>query len=509
MGSSSSLFKLIHSLTKSEKRYVTLMFKVHREESDLEKIFHAIEQQPAFSDAAIKKQFKNEPFIRHYSVKKVHLYDFILKALRNFHVARSIDFSLKEELTNAAILADKAMYRESRKVLKSVTQSGLKYEDWKALLEALYREYSLVPLTTPPKHIEQDIQQIFNSQKKFIDQINNYGDYSFMAMMLTQTIHKLSRKSDQKSNDTLKSIMENPLLKSDQSAISFRAKSLYYFIWSSYLMFTQQYDEAEKYINGQIQLTNRHRYFLQSSPGNYLGAMHDLLFVYYYTRRFDKAKKFMEQLRALPHQRDMKKLDTERMHQLIFSWTFNAELAIANATRISKESEKKIYEQKEYFAEHATAMDKQRELDIRMRLGVFHFLRKEYAEALRQLNMILHKKLRHFDQANFAAAALKYLINYDQGNYEALDQQRETLLRLFRKIKTERLQEKQLFHFLIELRRNTDANGAGQRHFLKQHATRFASFSKVAPHTFFDYFDLNRWFRAKLENSDVLEFASE
>jgi hypothetical protein len=79
MNQSASLFQLIHSLTRSEKRYFTVVAATHRDSSAYLKLFKAIDSQEAYDEKALKQQFSGEPFIKYYAVLKVQLYHFLLK----------------------------------------------------------------------------------------------------------------------------------------------------------------------------------------------------------------------------------------------------------------------------------------------------------------------------------------------------------------------------------------------------------------------------------------------
>src|SRR5262249_49149187 len=118
MNQSDSVFRLIHSLTKSEKRYFSLQAAVNRNSSTYLRLFKALDQQREYDETLLRKQWQDEHFLRNLPVIKVQLYHFLLKTLRNFHESRSVDFTLKELMLDAAILNEKALYEESKAKLQ-------------------------------------------------------------------------------------------------------------------------------------------------------------------------------------------------------------------------------------------------------------------------------------------------------------------------------------------------------------------------------------------------------
>jgi len=85
MNHSGALYRLIQSMTQSEKRYFNVLVSAHRDSSDYLKLFKAIDEKKGYDDAAVKELLKDEPFIKHLAVKKIHLYQLLLRSLRNFH----------------------------------------------------------------------------------------------------------------------------------------------------------------------------------------------------------------------------------------------------------------------------------------------------------------------------------------------------------------------------------------------------------------------------------------
>ena len=67
-----ALFDLIHSLTKSEKRYFKLMSSRHAigGENNYIVLFDAIEKQSIYDEDKIFKTFKGEAFLNRFSITK-------------------------------------------------------------------------------------------------------------------------------------------------------------------------------------------------------------------------------------------------------------------------------------------------------------------------------------------------------------------------------------------------------------------------------------------------------
>lgn len=97
---SDSLFKLIKSMTMSEKRY----FKIYSSRHQLKKgnsyvtLFNAIEKQNNYDEKLILKQFKNKGIFNRLDLVKGHLHKMILASLKFYNSNSTFNFELRRPL---------------------------------------------------------------------------------------------------------------------------------------------------------------------------------------------------------------------------------------------------------------------------------------------------------------------------------------------------------------------------------------------------------------------------
>jgi hypothetical protein len=128
MKPSTELFDLVKSLTKSEKRFFKLSSSLQSGEKNYLKIFDVIDRQKTYDEDAIKSQFKEETFIKHFPSEKNHLYKLILKSLRSYHSDNSVSSVLKQEIKNIEILYRKALFKECNKFLARAKKTAIERE---------------------------------------------------------------------------------------------------------------------------------------------------------------------------------------------------------------------------------------------------------------------------------------------------------------------------------------------------------------------------------------------
>jgi hypothetical protein len=345
----------------------------HRDSSAYMKLFKAVDQHETYDEKALKEQFRNEPFIKHFSVIKVQLYHFLLKTLRSFHEGRSVDFQLKEMMIDAAILNERGMYIESGHKLNNARSLALDYEDWKILLEVLHKEYTIAALTSDPLRLEKELKRINADEKKFIAQLNNYGELAYLALSLTMMLKKYRSVRDKSKIASIRKIIANPLLKKETAALSFRAQSLFYYIWSSYLMGIHEFEKAEQFLSKQIKLYSTHPHFMQAAPGNYLGALRDLLISSFRSGQYDEVLQLISQLKKLSDSGNIERIKTSRFRMVIFSWTFKAELGVAIKKGNPADQLSIIHDQETFFYRNASSVEPGIRLETILALAAFYY----------------------------------------------------------------------------------------------------------------------------------------
>ena len=125
-----SLFELIHHLTKGEKRYFKVFAKLHQKENKnaLVQLFSVVEKQMVYDEEAIRKSLSGKVFTSNFSQAKADLYKLILKALRVYHHQQFSQVEVNDLLSSTEILRVHGLFPESRQVVQKIQQIGSSIE---------------------------------------------------------------------------------------------------------------------------------------------------------------------------------------------------------------------------------------------------------------------------------------------------------------------------------------------------------------------------------------------
>lgn len=138
------LFRLIHSMSKSEKRYFSLdAQKAGKKNARYLALFRRISKMEIYDDTELKKDYKN------LSVDKAYLYEAILRSMRDYHSQKSRAAQIKEKLMDAKYLYERELYDLCDERLREA----------KKLAEELGDDISLLEINKQMRGLERTIKK--------------------------------------------------------------------------------------------------------------------------------------------------------------------------------------------------------------------------------------------------------------------------------------------------------------------------------------------------------------
>ena len=142
-----TLFQLVHSLEKAEKRNFKLYIKRSSSNEDLKiiELFDALDKLDEYDEAVLLKKLTSikKPQL---SNTKVHLYKQLLASLRLLKSTDSIDMQLNEQLDYARILYNKGLYQQSLKILEKAKETAKEHYKYNFLTQVISWEKKIETL---------------------------------------------------------------------------------------------------------------------------------------------------------------------------------------------------------------------------------------------------------------------------------------------------------------------------------------------------------------------------
>jgi hypothetical protein len=133
MKKSQALHELIHSMSKSEKRY----FKVNsaKESSIYVQVFDVIIGQATYNSIALKMWLKEACIKSSLARVQHHLYQLVLKSLGDFQASKHPRYEVLRAIQQYIVLRDRGLHHQGRKLLQTALETAKQYNYYGLTLE--------------------------------------------------------------------------------------------------------------------------------------------------------------------------------------------------------------------------------------------------------------------------------------------------------------------------------------------------------------------------------------
>jgi tetratricopeptide (TPR) repeat protein len=498
MKPSTELFDLIKSLTKSEKRFFKLHSALQSGPKNYLRIFEAVDRQKDYDEEALKAQFKNETFIKHFPSEKNHLYKLILKALRAFHAEATVSGILKMEIKNIEILNDKALYEEANKTLHRAKRIARENERFYYWFELLNWEKQLLEEAYESGEFTKDLDALIEEEREVIEKLRNLAAYHILYSKINYVFRSGGYVRTDEEHAMVEEISEHPLIKGKNTALSKRAATICYYTqgfchwakrdWATSL---EKFKRVRQILDEQPQLKS-------DLPRRYVRAMHYMVQCQIELGEYNEARSNIKVMRALHSEPGFSGVDIAVQ---VFHASYLSELRLMDRMGDYAKALELVAPILSGLEEYGPRLHKEHLLEFYHDLACVHFGADQVNKSLFWLNKVLNDPEPTLRQDIFVYARLVNLVvHYELGNYDLL----EYIVRSTHRFLSKRHRAHKVETLLIEsVKKMARAQQASAK---QEHAKALLSglqelMKDPNEGTVLKYFDFLSWARSKVEGT--------
>lgn len=416
------LFRLIHSLSKSEKRYFKVYASRHviGKENNYLKLFNAIEQQQEYDEDALRKQFRREKFARQIAVTKNYLYKLIMESMRIYHADKTPVAQIRNLIQDADFFMDRLFRSQASKVLERAKKLVYQHEAFTYLPEIMRLERVLMTYAEYNGKTTESIDEFTAECRLAVERIGNLAAYwDISARMFLVYLQQGSTRTEADMR-AFRMLMDNPLLRDEDAAQTFEAKEYFYHINGTYYFMHGDYANAHRFSGRHIELLEQQPGYIERSPTRYLGRLSIYMFDSFKLKRYGDFFAGLEKIRNFrtlyPHAvGDRLELELFKVSTMteLFSCLELGDTATGLAIAPGIEAGLEHYGE---FIENSLL------LSFRFNIASLYFLAGQYKEALKRTNAILDSS--EFDVREDIYGFLRVfniILHYELGNDDLLE----------------------------------------------------------------------------------------
>jgi hypothetical protein len=476
MAKKGSLFLLVKSLSKSEKRYFKIFAAGGSRDTNYLRLFDFIDKQKAFDDSAIHQHFKGSAFTEQLHVAKIYLSELILKSLRNYYADESVNGRLLDLLRDVEILYNRELYDASLLKLEKAEKLAVRYERLPLLLEIKQwkRKMAISHSSLGPGIVDEILQTEKLTLGKLLD-LHEYWDkthHVFEAVKRKDFLKQL----DKRKTTTLQSL------------------TLHRHLLYTYYLMNRQSQKAEREIAMLIGELEKHPVRVADDPASYATTISNKIGLLLREQRWEEVEVLINAMRAVPLKY---KLGQNKFTVRLWLRIFNLELELYRDSKQLSKGLALIREVESFLNKHKTGIPDNYRIMLYYQITCIYFLKGNYSKSLKWVNEIVNANFGETrNELQCYARLLNLVIHFELNNIIVLRYAVDSCRRFFKKKKLSGGFENELLALFSRL---SVAPAKEYRQIFERSYCEINSKHATYAEKAMDYIDIKGWIEGKIK----------
>ena len=505
---SKDLFEVIKSLTVSEKGYFVKFAKRHiiGDGNNYLRLFEAINEQQTYDEDLLKLQFKDEKFIKQFTTAKNYLMNMVLKSLENYYGDESVSNKIVSLTNQYRILFKKTLFPQAEALLKRAKKLARETENYPKLIDIMRYERSLDYKKIGEPNFDEYLSIALKEEKEVLNKLNNLAEYNEVYLRISSFFKITGRPRTEKELEKYKNIFSNPLMQSEDKALSIQAKNFYYIISYLYYYCIGDAKAAFEFGKKRLNLIEKNFGIISSMQEEYIYALSDAIAFAFNIGEIKLCLKYLKKKRDIAVEFRSKHSIPNHLDMCVSSYSF--ELYIYSMAGYFSEATETAHEVIKWLDKYQGKINKSEELKVIYAVAYVYFGAGDYSKALFWVNEILNDNSNFRQDYKIFAKIMNLIIHYELGNIDLMEYNIKSILRFLNNKDKLHKYEHALIKFIKRiplLKEGTDMKF--EFHQLKKELETISKdeFEKRA----FDYFDIVSWLESKLNKKRFADVVKE
>jgi hypothetical protein len=437
------LFDLVHSLTKSEKRFFKLQSSLQAGEKNYVRLFDLLEKMDHYDEDFVKETFKGELFLKHLPSEKNHLFKLILKSLRSYHGESSVRSVLKQALKNVDILHKKGLFEECKKELKRAKKLALSHEFFYYLFEIISWQKNLLEEDYENGEFSQSIDEIAEEEAQVLVLLQNLAQYQVIYGKVNAIFRSGGFTPSKVHEEMLREILSSKLLDDASLAKSIRSNCIRLYSLGFCAIANNNIEMAAQHFTELVSLFEENEWLREDKGKRYLRTLGQLLTCRVLLNDRAGATELFKKLESLE--------ELEEFHSPDLT-TFRFRILKQIQVEMALMFDQKIQSDELFSSIQKTknVLSKEFEMMMHYRLALYEFSCGFHQRALKHVNEIINNSDKELRQDIYGhVRVLNILIHLCLGNTDLVEYALKSTIRFY----TQRERDHDAdIHFLKTLR---------------------------------------------------------
>jgi hypothetical protein len=503
MTPSEDLFLLIKCLSKPQKRYVHLFASIYSGDKVYLKLFDVIDRQKKYNEAAIKKKFRTERFIKQLTRTKYYLYQMILKSLRNYRTQENVEKELREYIDDIEFLFSKQLYKQCQKIAEKAKVLAEKFESIPNLLEILKWEYLVAEryayTGVTNEAMEHSFQATFNALVKY----ENLSQYRLSLSRVGRSFYKKGLIRDTSDLSYYENILNKPLFQHEDNAVSYQAKMLFHSSYATYFFLKKNHAGAYDHIKKSILLMEKEKHRSEKDVNTTVSSYLNLAACQINLKKYDEIFATLDRLDKIR--------DSWRTYDDNFMKIISIQVSLCMETTVYERAAQILKQNKSNIEKaEQNNMDRRLKIVFCFTCSIIYFGMADYSKAISWINKVINDKEKDSRNDIYSFAMFyRLIIHIEMGKTDLLEYSVKSVHRFLKQKQRLYKFETLMLKFISDQLLNKNQGENQEPAYSKLRNGMNTIFKDPLEATILDYFRFDLWVESKIKRKSFKEIARE
>ncbi|HQV60326.1 MAG TPA: hypothetical protein PLG08_06105 [Chitinophagaceae bacterium] len=444
--STDSLFQLVKSLEKSEKRNFKLYVKRNTATDDLKiiQLFDAMDKMTDYDEKQLLKKARGISK-QQLSNIKAHLYKQILSSLRLIKDEDNVDIRLHEQMDHARILYNKGLYLQSLKVLERLKETAKAYQQLTYWQQALFFEKKIETLFITRSM--QDRADKLSAESDGVNfQLTLVNQFSNLSLQLYSWYIKHGHARNEKDIKSIETFFRKHLPAETHHAKGFYEKLYLYQCYVWYAFIRQDFLQYYRYSQKWVSLFEEYPGLLKVETASYIKGMHNLMGAQFNLANHEKLAQSIKHFEQFVKQKHLAENENNRI--LAYQYLYAARINLYFLQGTFTKGLRLVPFLEEMLKEYELYLDSHRVLVFYYKIASLYFGSGNNEKAIDYLNRIINQKGDLRTDLQCYARLLHLIAHYELGNFDLLEYLIKSVYRYMARMENLSKVEEAMFVFL-------------------------------------------------------------
>jgi len=502
------VYELIHSLSKNEKRYFSLLIgnSGNAEDKKVVKLFNHLNKVDEYDESKLLKQVP-EIKAEQLANQKAYLYQKILQALRLYNSPKIIDLQIREQIDFAQILFERRLYSQGLSALKKARKLASLQENLEQQLEILKMERGVLLQTIGPD-LEERVDALIADVRLLSQRINNIQTFANLSIKLNSFYTRLGFIRDEQDYTRVKEYFYNNLPAYEEEDLSLSEKIHLYRLFAGYFLFTQDFENGYLFAHKLVQLFDENPHIINSSLEAYIKALNQLLIVQHRLFRYVEFVQTNRKLHSISRNPSFHINESMRITLLKYYYMHEINRYFMTG-RFDEGLTKVVDEQQKELNELIDLLDLHSSLVLTYKVACMYLGASNYKMTIKWLNRIVNQPVVDIrEDIHSFARIINLICHYELGNYDIINHYIISTYRFLLKKDDLHLFQKFILNFLKNLSTEVEDQDLMER-FEKLKSQMLLLVNSAYEKRAFIYFDIISWLESKIEKRPVQDIIQQ